>query len=130
MKTKTILRLLSVFFTLTLFFTSCTTEEVTIDETESNIVNTDENSYSRGAPSVLEVHIGFYPETTQQQMDAIRANYSVVAGLILFDVIGKTEIWVVNEEVWDSFVNSCPTCEDPLDVIILEEDDVDKVEVI
>jgi len=128
MKTKTIIRMLSVFFALTLFFTSCTTEEIAVKETESNtVINTDENLYSRGAPSVMEVYVEYYAYITQSQKDYLRNYYAVAAGLITYDVYNGKEIWTVNEGVWNAYDGSCQTCSGPLGDVILEEEEVKEI---
>lgn len=105
MKTKTIIRVLSVFFTLTLFFTSCTTEEVAVDEIENT---NDANLLNKGSfgeelsdypvNAILSyLTITYTSGTTKAEKATIRQNYnSDSRGYISHTTCSDTvEVWYV-----------------------------------
>ncbi len=132
MKTKTIIKIFSVFFIFTLFFTSCSTDEI-ISQEQIEIIdlsNVDDSNNTSRVPRIMEVKVTYEDWVDKDQMDIIRAYYATTAGLLTYEFNGDDEeIWTVNENIFRSYSGSCATCSDPLDVVIESEEEVKGVDI-
>lgn len=110
MKTKTMIKFLSVFFTLSLFLTSCSSDEVLTNEEVENIISNESTSNNSSSqrmtqtPVMVNLEIVYHDGVTEEQKAAIREQYLNAIGFIIFIIVDETtEIWHLDINAWNNY---------------------------